>query len=265
MPGMRDDDSLPDEPLLTEDALRCHVGRVVADDRPSGRELWILFLDADSRPLPTITVIDDTPEVPEDELVANLFWVLEKAMAEAAQDGSVAFVLHRNGDATATTSDRTWAASLQEVGASASITVRGTYLAAAGPIRCLTPVDRESTGSGAGPAVMAAESYVADVQSTLTAPRDRECLVCFLLRMVAEFGCDGTHRWTERWRDLCAPRATALVRRLASSGGQCCDCEVLINVYPDRVPEDMDARPACAGVSRRGSTRPCQPPPLRSS
>jgi hypothetical protein len=102
------------------------------------------------------------------------------------------------------------------------------------------------------------ESYVADVQHALTTPLDRECLVCYLLRMVGEFGCDGTHRWTKRWREVSAPRASALLRRLANRGGCCCDCEVLMNVYPERLPEDDSAPlPRCTGVSRRGSTAPC--------
>ncbi len=107
-----------------------------------------------------------------------------------------------------------------------------------------------------------AETYVADLQSTLTTPLDRECLVCYLLRMVGEFGCNGTHRWTERWRAISAPRATALLQRLANRGGCCCDCEVLMNVYPERLPEDDSAPlPGCAGVSRQGSTAPCKPVP----
>ncbi len=102
-----------------------------------------------------------------------------------------------------------------------------------------------------------AEGYLANLQTTLTAPRDRECLACYVSRVVDEFGCDGSLRWSLHWRDACAPRATALADRLADRGGFC-DCEVLLNVYRDRQPED--GRPeACAGVSRRGSTRPCRP------
>ncbi|MGH3822411.1 MAG: hypothetical protein ACRDRA_06175 [Pseudonocardiaceae bacterium] len=34
---------------------------------------------------------------------------------------------------------------------------------------------------------------------------------------------------------------------------------VLFNVYPERLPEDDSAPlPACAGVSRQGSTAPCK-------
>ncbi|WP_114559768.1 DUF2695 domain-containing protein [Desertihabitans aurantiacus] len=107
----------------------------------------------------------------------------------------------------------------------------------------------------------------------LTEPADGECLLCYLDRMLDQFGCTTELRWATRYRDLRAPRATALVRRLGQVGG--CDCEVFINGYqlarehwipPRRYVEDgityetdpqrPDPMPSCRGV-RRGSTRGC--------
>ncbi|MGQ0630013.1 MAG: DUF2695 domain-containing protein [Sporichthyaceae bacterium] len=105
-------------------------------------------------------------------------------------------------------------------------------------------------------ALTAAEELLGEASENLTAPLDRECLTCYLLRMLGEFGCDNTLRWAEQWRGRNAPRATALAKRLQSRGGYC-DCEVLYNVYPHLLPEDDDPAPTCEGVSRRGSTRPC--------
>jgi len=48
----------------------------------------------------------------------------------------------------------------------------------------------------------------------ITQPKPRECLHCYVYRML-EFGCTGL-RWAKRYRDLRAPRATALDRRLTS-------------------------------------------------
>jgi Protein of unknown function (DUF2695) len=62
----------------------------------------------------------------------------------------------------------------------------------------------------------------------LTAPRAGECLLRYTYRMMNSQGCDGTLRWAKRWRDLRAPRHTALERRLGSSGGYC-DCEIFMN------------------------------------
>ncbi|HKS47124.1 MAG TPA: DUF2695 domain-containing protein [Amycolatopsis sp.] len=113
----------------------------------------------------------------------------------------------------------------------------------------------------------AAERYLAEWHEQWITPQDRECLTCYLGRMLADFGCDDTLRWAKRWRDLRAPRATALERRLADKGGYC-DCEVAMNVCPEQMPSPEDALPKpCAGVSRRGSTKPCRgvvtrrPPP----
>ncbi len=87
-------------------------------------------------------------------------------------------------------------------------------------------------------------------------------LVCFLVRMITEFGCDGTFRWTIRWRDICAARPGNLLDQLADRGGFC-DCEVLMNVYPDYPP--VSAPVPCAGVPKPGSSRACDLRPLRKS
>jgi Protein of unknown function (DUF2695) len=109
----------------------------------------------------------------------------------------------------------------------------------------------------------AVESELVDLSRLLTEPGEHECLRCFLLRMISEFGCDGTHRWTEHWRDLRAPRARGLVPRLQRRGAICCDCEVIRNVFPD-YPETSELLP-CNGVVRAGSSLPCNLRELRQS
>lgn len=97
-------------------------------------------------------------------------------------------------------------------------------------------------------------------------PQERECLVCFVDRMVAEFGCDSSLLWAVRFRDLRSPTATALEKRFLTRAVRC-DCLVLQKAYqPVRevmvrdVHDDFLERPArmppCAGVGRT-STRPC--------
>jgi hypothetical protein len=99
-----------------------------------------------------------------------------------------------------------------------------------------------------------AEAELRALAAALTEPDDRECLRCFVVRMLGEFGCDGTHRWTIRWRDVRAPLATGLLRRLGELGGSC-DCEVIMNVFP---PYPRAARRLpCAGQPRPGSAVPC--------
>lgn len=105
-----------------------------------------------------------------------------------------------------------------------------------------------------------------EVAGPLPLPRARECVVCFVERMVAAYGCTCRLHWASDWRDRMAPRATALERRLASMGG-CCDCEVLLTAYARpgdlaRAGDDADetstaSMPDCLGVSRTGSVEPC--------
>ena len=107
------------------------------------------------------------------------------------------------------------------------------------------------------------EIELAELSRRLTEPGERECLRCYLVRMINEFGCDGTHRWTVCWRDLRAPRARGLVQRMQRRGGCCCDCEVIFNVFPG-YPDSDEILP-CAGVARVGSAMPCYLRPLRKS
>jgi hypothetical protein len=106
------------------------------------------------------------------------------------------------------------------------------------------------------------EAELADLSRRLTEPGEHECLRCFLLRMISEFGCDGSYRWTVRWRDARAPRARSLVARIRARGGCDCDCEVLMNVFPG-YPLTRGTLP-CAGV-RAGSAMPCDLRSLRKS
>lgn len=75
-----------------------------------------------------------------------------------------------------------------------------------------------------------AEMFLQSAAAALSDPGTRECLVCYLNRQVPEFGCDSTLRFAFHFRDLRAPRATALEARLNRMGGYC-DCEVLLNGY----------------------------------
>ena len=117
---------------------------------------------------------------------------------------------------------------------------------------------------------MDTESLVTDTEralrilsTALTDPHDGECLLCYVYRML-EFGCTGL-RWAVRYRDLRAPRATALERRLGERGGYC-DCEIFLNGYepahelwtPSREHDEdwPEQLPACRGV-RAGSTKGC--------
>jgi len=98
------------------------------------------------------------------------------------------------------------------------------------------------------------EAELIALAGALTEPADLECLRCFLLRMLAEFGCDSSYRWVIRWRGVRAQQATGLLARLEELGAGC-DCEVLMNVFP-YYPTDGRLVP-CAGQPHQGSAMPC--------
>jgi uncharacterized protein DUF2695 len=113
-----------------------------------------------------------------------------------------------------------------------------------------------------GEMARAVESEIADLADRLTAPGPDECLRCYLLRMITEFGCDGTYRWTIRWREVRAEPPRSLLNQLSRRGGFC-DCEVLMNVFPD-YPQVSVPLP-CAGLTKLTSWRPCDLRRLRNS
>jgi hypothetical protein len=114
--------------------------------------------------------------------------------------------------------------------------------------------------------VIELETSLRGLSRELTTPNSGECLVCYALRMLEQFGCRGL-TWATRFRDLQAPRATALTSRLAQLGAFC-DCEILLNAYEldpsffsyDQIADEYlppDTRPSCRQV-RRGSVQPCR-------
>src|SRR4051794_40848267 len=74
------------------------------------------------------------------------------------------------------------------------------------------------------------ESYLRNWVAEVSKLRDKECLCCYVARMLDEFPCDGSLRHALHYRDVIAPRATALARRLGNLGGYC-DCEIFLNGY----------------------------------
>lgn len=106
------------------------------------------------------------------------------------------------------------------------------------------------------------ERELAELAERLTAPGQTECLRCYLLRMTEEFGCDGTYRWTIRWRDVRAASPRGVLRQMERKMSFC-DCEILANVFPG-YPQSPVRLP-CAGIPRPGSTNPCDLRNLRKS
>lgn len=111
-----------------------------------------------------------------------------------------------------------------------------------------------------------AELYLKMMADPASEPGLYECLPCFVARRVEAVGCDHTRHWTQWFRDLKSPTATALEERLARRG-VLCDCGLTRHGYRlqrallvrDLMTDELhrpDEMPDCAGV-RRTSTQPC--------
>lgn len=126
----------------------------------------------------------------------------------------------------------------------------------------------------AEPIVTEAESILAAAADSLLGIRPGECLFCYVIRMLP-LGCTGL-RFARHYRDVRAPRAVALEKRLGQKGAFC-DCEIFLNgwtladqfVIPEQEFEDETGEiviedatwpeplPGCFGA-RAGSTQPCE-------
>lgn len=91
-------------------------------------------------------------------------------------------------------------------------------------------------------ATVAAE--LAELSDELTRVRPSECLYCYLMRMLGEFGCSG-HRFTEVWHAAQPRRLPWLADWLRRNGGCCCDCEVIWNVFLPGVRSPRHAMLQC--------------------
>lgn len=128
----------------------------------------------------------------------------------------------------------------------------------------------------AQPIVAQAERIVAEAAHALLHIHPRECLLCYVWRMLPVLHCTGL-RLARHYRDERAPKAFALEKRLGGRGAFC-DCEIFLNGWtladPFVIPEKWhidpesgdvvfedeswpDPLPDCSGV-RAGSTQPCE-------
>lgn len=93
--------------------------------------------------------------------------------------------------------------------------------------------------------IAAAEEHIRSCLSVARLPRPLDCLACYLHRALQRKECDGKLTLTHEWQGLqrmFRRRTGGLTAFLKSRGGYC-DCEVLMNVYPDREP-DLDPKTA---------------------
>lgn len=98
-----------------------------------------------------------------------------------------------------------------------------------------------------------AERFVRELAGQLVHPAARECLGCYVQRMVTAYGCDNTLRWVEKWQRA-MPQSTRRLRTRLRSRGAFCDCEVILNVFDLDIPRRAQELSPCAHEQPEGQS-----------
>jgi hypothetical protein len=107
--------SSPDDfpPITSQDDLHGLWQTLMGPLGFGGHSLWLLLLDGDRRPTPTLLQIEDPPPLPDLKVRSNLTDFLAHLVSPG--DGSVAFLLTRPGRTPITAGERQWAQALGDV------------------------------------------------------------------------------------------------------------------------------------------------------
>lgn len=131
----------PGHPLPDDASLLAWASSLLEGSVPDGRSLWLAFLDADHATLPLVVPIDELPVTPDTVLTRNLVQMLAEVTEEQVPGASMVLVLERTGPETFGPTDRTWLRSMLQECHEHAVRVRGTFLAAGGHVRAVTPDD----------------------------------------------------------------------------------------------------------------------------
>jgi hypothetical protein len=102
-----------------------------------GRQLWLLWFDAQGHQLPVVMPVEDLAERPDRLFVDNLSRIVADVVAQQAPGGSVAMALARSGASSVQAADRAWARALYERAAATELPMRRLHLATPGSVRPL--------------------------------------------------------------------------------------------------------------------------------
>lgn len=93
------------------------------------RELWVVLVDEDGEPFPSVHQVGDLPEQPDAAALADLVAGCRRLLEEFDPGGSVATLLCRPGDRSLTDADRAWAAALARVAREAGVVLEVVHVA----------------------------------------------------------------------------------------------------------------------------------------
>ena len=123
--------------LETDADLETRVGEIL--DAASRRQLWLMFLDLNSRQLPVLIPADIPPRPGKREVLG--FSTFLTGVMEATEAATLVFVLERPGSDHISVRDAEWFRFLQLECSSASIPTRGPILCHDGGVRWVAADD----------------------------------------------------------------------------------------------------------------------------
>lgn len=95
----------------------------------SRSSVWLMLLDADGRPLPQLTEVEDVDRAPTPELLEAFADLVGTLLDDHAPGGRWAFLLARPGGAAVTALDRAWAHGLVTACRAAGVRTEVVHLA----------------------------------------------------------------------------------------------------------------------------------------
>lgn len=101
-------------PVHTQEALQQQWRALMGELGFGGYSLWLHLIQADGRPTPILTQIEEMSHLPDegDEALENLMWLCSQLIEELNPGGRVAFLLTRPGRAAISEWDLAWAQAL---------------------------------------------------------------------------------------------------------------------------------------------------------
>ncbi len=125
------------EPLVTDALIEKRVAALIG--RACSRQLWLLFLDAESIQLPALVAIDDHPSLPDDSVVH----LAERVRSTCTDEGahSVVVVIERYAGPDLSVPDLHWARALGESLDEAGVPLRAILLSHRRGVRWIAPDD----------------------------------------------------------------------------------------------------------------------------
>jgi hypothetical protein len=103
--------TIPRSPLTDHADLFALWESIVGEPGFARRSLWLVFVDADNRPLDLVVPIDD---IPEDVDIAGVRRLLDHLRGELSA-GTIVTMLSRPGSGRVRESDREWARAVEDL------------------------------------------------------------------------------------------------------------------------------------------------------